>query len=74
MFGSGTTILISSNEEMDDIMKITPARSLVVSDMHSKAKGFQFESAYCNHRHSILWIFDTLPNFLLITSETKGDY
>ena len=27
-----------------------------------------------NHRHNILRLFDTLPNFLFTTSETKPDY
>ena len=27
-----------------------------------------------NHAHNILRLFDTLPNFLFTTSETKRDY
>ena len=27
-----------------------------------------------NHEHNILRLFDTLPNFLFTTSETKCDY
>ena len=30
--------------------------------------------AACNHFHSILRLFDVLPNFLFTTSEKKRDY
>ena len=35
-----------------------------------KKQNFAF---FYNHGHNILTLFDTLPNFLFITSETKRD-
>ena len=31
-------------------------------------------TAYYNHRHNIMRIFDVLPNFSFTTSETNRDY
>ena len=36
--------------------------------------GEPLTSCIYNHGHNILTLFDTLPNFLFTTSETKRDY
>ena len=42
--------------------------------LYSQCNKIYAEELYYNHRHNILRIFVTLPNFIFITSEMKRDY
>ena len=58
---------------LESFIKIVPGHFFGVTLANINKKSIMI-SYNCNNFHNILRLFDVLPNFLFVTSETMRDY